>query len=185
MKHTIIILCLSLFMLNTSFASEKEKEMNFYQFKAKTIDGKETSMKAYKNKVVLVVNTASKCGLTPQFEGLEALYKKYKDQGLVILGFPCNQFAGQEPKTEAEIMEFCKLNYDVTFQLFEKIDVNGENAHPLYKYLKKAMPGTPGDEIKWNFTKFLLDKKGNPVKRYAPNIKPAELAQDIEKLLSE
>ncbi|MGC3977819.1 MAG: glutathione peroxidase [Paludibacteraceae bacterium] len=157
----------------------------FYTFTAKTINGETVSMENYEGKVVLVVNTASKCGLTPQFEGLEALYKKYKDQGLVILGFPCNQFAKQDPGTNEEIASFCQSNYGVTFPMFEKIDVNGKNTHPIYQYLKSALPGTLTDGIKWNFTKFLLDKNGNPVERFAPNVKPADLEQDVVALLND
>lgn len=159
--------------------------MDFYQFKAKSINGKEISMHDYKGKVVLVVNTASKCGFTPQYEGLEKLYKEFKNKGLVILGFPCNQFASQEPGSAEEISKFCTLNYGVTFPLFSKIEVNGENADPLYKFLKNSLPGTFGNEIKWNFTKFLLDKKGNPIKRYAPITKPEDITKDIENLLFE
>lgn len=162
-----------------SGAGKAQTTQHFYDFKANTLQGKEISMKDFEGKVVLVVNTASKCGFTPQFEGLEALYKKYKDQGLVILGFPCNQFAHQDPGTNAEIGEFCTKNYGVSFQMMEKIDVNGDNAHPLYKYLKDALGGTLGDSIKWNFTKFLIDRQGNPVKRFAPTVKPADMETDI------
>ena len=155
-----------------------------YDFKAATIAGKEASLSDYQGKVVLIVNTASKCGFTPQFAGLESLYEKYKDRGLVILGFPCNQFGAQEPGTESEIQEFCQLNYGVKFPTFGKIDVNGKDAHPLFKFLTSEKPGILGIEaIKWNFTKFLVDKSGNPVKRYAPNTKPEDIAADIEKLL--
>jgi glutathione peroxidase len=157
---------------------------DFYQFNATSLQGKEISTDTYKGKVVLVVNTASKCGLTPQFEGLEKLYKDYKDKGLVILGFPCNQFANQEPGTEKEISEGCLINYGVTFPMFSKINVNGSNAHPIYKYLKSELKGTLGNEIKWNFTKFLIDKNGNPFKRFGSTTKPEKLRQDIEKLLS-
>jgi glutathione peroxidase len=156
----------------------------FYQFKATLLDGKEVSMKNYEGKVVLIVNTASKCGFTPQYEGLEALYKKYADQGFVILGFPCNQFANQEPGNAQEIATFCRSTYDVTFPMFQKIDVNGKNATPLYKWLKNVLPGTMGNAIKWNFTKFLLDRHGNPVKRYGPPVKPEAIANDIESLLA-
>lgn len=156
----------------------------FYDFKANTLQGKEISMDAYKGKVVMLVNTASKCGLTPQYEGLEKLNKLYKDKGLVILGFPCNQFAGQEPGSEKEIAEGCLINYGVSFQMFSKIDVNGANAHPLYKYLKKELKGFPGSELKWNFTKFMLDKEGKPYKRYSPTTKPEKMIADIEKLLA-
>ena len=169
--------------LFSTSASAQTSTQHFYNFKANSLQGKEISMKTYEGKVVLVVNTASKCGFTPQFEGLEALYEKYKDQGLVILGFPCNQFAHQDPGTNAEIGEFCTANYGVTFPMFEKIDVNGEQAHPLYKYLKDALGGTLGDGIKWNFTKFLLDRNGNPVKRFAPMLKPADMEEDIVALL--
>lgn len=139
-------------------------------------------MDAYKDKVVLVVNTASKCGFTPQYEGLEKLNEEYKDKGLEILGFPCNQFANQEPGGKDEI-ESCLLNYGVDFQMFDKIEVNGKKTHPIFKYLKKELPGTLGGRIKWNFTKFLIDKDGNPVKRFAPSTKPEKLANDIQALL--
>ena len=155
-----------------------------HEFTAANIAGKEVSLADYKGKVVLVVNTASKCGFTPQFAGLEALYEKYKDRGLVILGFPCNQFGAQEPGTADQIQEFCQLNYGVKFPMFGKIDVNGSGAHPLFKFLTSEKPGILGIEaIKWNFTKFLVDKNGNPVKRYAPNTEPKDIASDIEKLL--
>lgn len=157
---------------------------NFYDFKATSLQGKEVSMETYKGKVVLVVNTASKCGLTPQYEGLEKLYREYKDKGLVILGFPCNQFGKQEPGTEKEISEGCLINYGVSFPMFSKIDVNGDNAHPVYKYLKKELKGFPGSEIKWNFGKFMLDRDGKPFKRFAPTTAPEKLRSDIEKLLA-
>jgi glutathione peroxidase len=156
----------------------------FYQFSAVSLQGKEIRMESYKGKTVLVVNTASKCGLTPQFEGLEKLYKKYKDKGLVILGFPCNQFAGQEPGDEKSISEGCVLNYGVTFQMFSKVNVNGENAHPIYKYLKKELKSIFGSRIKWNFTKFLIDKDGTPLKRFSPTTKPEEIDKYLEKLLT-
>lgn len=155
----------------------------FHSLSATSLQGKEINMSAYKGKVVLVVNTASKCGLTPQYEGLEKLFEQYKDKGLVILGFPCNQFANQEPGDTKSISEGCLINYGVTFPMFAKIDVNGPNAHPIYKYLKKELPGFPGNEIKWNFGKFLLDKEGNPVKRFSPIVKPEKLGTYIEKLL--
>lgn len=155
----------------------------FYNFTATSLQGKEINMSAYKGKVVLVVNTASKCGLTPQYEGLSALYEQYKEKGLVILGFPCNQFANQEPGNAKDISEGCLINYGVSFPMFAKIDVNGSNAHPLYKFLKKELPGFPGNEIKWNFGKFLLDKEGNPVKRFSPLVPPLKLAASIEQLL--
>jgi len=160
-------------------------EQKFYDFKALSLQGKEVGMDTYKGKVVLVVNTASKCGLTPQFEGLEKLYKDYKDKGLVILGFPCNQFANQEPGSEKDIAEGCLINYGVTFPMFSKIDVNGENAHPIYKYLKLELKGGIfGSNIKWNFAKFMLDKDGKPYKRYSPTTTPEKLREDIEKLLA-
>jgi glutathione peroxidase len=159
-------------------------EDTFYQFSARSLQGKEISMESYKGKVILVVNTASKCGLTPQYEGLENLYQKYKDKGLVILGFPCNQFGNQEPGTEKEISEGCLINYGVSFQMFSKIDVNGENAHPIYKYLKDSLPGFIGKKIKWNFAKFLIDRSGKPVKRFSPTTVPDKLEKDIEKLLN-
>ena len=158
-------------------------EDNFYQFTARSLQGKEISMETYKGKVVLVVNTASKCGLTPQYEGLENLYEKYKDQGLVILGFPCNQFGNQEPGTEKEISEGCLINYGVSFPMFSKIEVNGENAHLIYKYLKNRLPGIFGKNIKWNFAKFLIDRNGIPVKRFSPTTIPEKLVKDIEKYL--
>ncbi|MDP1804693.1 MAG: glutathione peroxidase, partial [Acidimicrobiales bacterium] len=137
----------------------------------------------YEGKVVLVVNTASKCGFTPQFAGLQELYETYKDRGLVILGFPCDQFGHQEPGDEGEISEFCQLNYGVTFPMFAKIDVNGKDAHPVYEWLRSAKGGVLGDRIKWNFTKFLVNRDGEVVQRYATATKPAKLATDIEKLL--
>ncbi|WP_122640138.1 MULTISPECIES: glutathione peroxidase [unclassified Romboutsia] len=157
--------------------------MKFYNFKAKKMNGQEISMEYFKNKVVLVVNTASKCGLTPQFKSLQELYIEYKDKNFEILGFPCNQFAKQDSGTNEEIHEFCQLNYGVSFNMFEKIEVNGENAHPLYKYLKDEAKGFLSKEIKWNFTKFLIDRDGNVVKRYAPTVSPIKIKNDIEKLL--
>jgi glutathione peroxidase len=155
----------------------------FFQFKARSLQGKEVDMAQFKDKVVLVVNTASKCGFTPQYEGLQKLYEDYKDKGLEILGFPCNQFANQEPGGKEEI-DACLLNYGVDFQMFDKIDVNGKNADPIFKYLKKELPGTLGGRIKWNFTKFLIDREGKPVKRFAPSTKPEKLEKDIQALLS-
>ena len=157
--------------------------MGFYDYKAVKMNGQEVSMGDYKGKVVLVVNTASKCGLTPQLKGLEALYKEYKDKGFIILGFPCNQFANQDPGNNKEISEFCLLNYGVTFDMFEKIEVNGENAHPLYKFLKNEKHGVLGKEIKWNFAKFLIDRDGNVVKRFSPTTVPEKIKSDIEKCL--
>ncbi|WP_223789162.1 glutathione peroxidase [Marinicella meishanensis] len=156
----------------------------FYDFKATTLTGQEQAMDAYQGQVVLVVNTASQCGLTPQYQGLQELYQEFHDQGLVILGFPCNQFGKQEPGTETEISEFCELNYGVSFPMFGKIKVNGDDAHPVFKYLKDALPGTLGKNIKWNFTKFLIGKDGQPIKRFAPTTKPAELKKHIEQALA-
>ncbi len=150
-------------------------ENEFYGFSAKSLQGKDISMEAFKGKTILIVNTASKCGLTPQYEGLEKLYKKYKESGLVVLGFPCNQFANQEPGDEKTIAEDCLINYGVTFPMFAKIDVNGKNAHPLFKYLKKELGGIFGSKIKWNFTKFLVDKNGNAVKRFSPTTSPEKI----------
>lgn len=155
----------------------------FYGLNAKTLQGKEVTMDDYKGKTVLVVNTASKCGLTPQFEGLEALYQKYKGEDFVILGFPCNQFAGQEPGNEKSIEEGCMLNYGVTFPMFAKVDVNGSNAHPVFKYLKSKLGGWFGSSIKWNFTKFLIDSNGKPIKRFAPTVKPSDIEDDIINLV--
>ncbi|PPK88453.1 glutathione peroxidase [Neolewinella xylanilytica] len=154
-----------------------------YQFSAPDIRGRDVSLEDYAGQVVLVVNTASKCGLTPQYEGLETLYQQYKDRGLVILGFPCNQFGGQEAGNEEAISEFCQVNYGVSFPMFSKVEVNGKGAHPIFKYLKKASGGFLTDAIKWNFTKFLVDRQGKPVARFAPTTEPAKLAADIEKLL--
>ena len=184
------------------------KKQSIYDFSVKDIEGKEVSMSQYKGKVLLIVNVASKCGLTPQYEGLEALYQKYKDQGLEILAFPCNQFLGQEPGTNDEIQSFCSLTYNVTFPLFDKIDVNGENESPLYTYLKAQAPfaGYPegteefgdmlthihqktgtrfdqGDAIKWNFGKFLVSKDGKTIIRFEPMVSPDMMEQDIEKML--
>ena len=158
--------------------------MSVYPFKAKAIDGQEVSLSQYQGKALLIVNVASRCGFTPQYEGLEKVYEKYKDRGFEVLGFPCNQFGAQEPGTEQDIKQFCDLNFGVKFPLFAKIDVNGEKAHPLYKYLTTDKPGVLGTEaIKWNFTKFLVDKKGEPVKRYGSAEKPEGLEKDIEAVL--
>jgi glutathione peroxidase len=165
------------------FGKRKHMDENFYQFTAKSLQGKDISMETYKGKVVLVVNTASKCGLTPQYEGLENLYKTYKDRDFVILGFPCNQFGNQEPGTENEISESCLINYGVSFPMFSKIEVNGDGSHPIFNYLKSKLPGTFGKKIKWNFTKFLIDRNGLPVKRFSPTTVPEKLVDDIEKYL--
>ncbi len=155
-----------------------------YDFSATNIDGEEQSLNDYKGKAMLVVNTASKCGFTPQYSGLEKLYKKYEDKGLVVLGFPCDQFGHQEPGNEDEIKNFCSLTYDVTFPMYAKVDVNGDKAHPFWKFLKKEKGGLLGiDAIKWNFTKFLIDKNGEVVKRYAPTDTPEKIEKDIAGLL--
>ncbi len=160
--------------------------MSTFDFKAEDISGKPVDLSQYKGQVLLIVNTASKCGFTPQYKGLEKVYEQFKDKGAVVLGFPCNQFGGQEPEGEAEIGAFCEKNFGVTFPLFSKVDVNGGGAHPLFQHLKKAAPGLLGTEaIKWNFTKFLIKKDGSVYKRYAPSTAPEELVGDIEKLLAE
>ena len=157
---------------------------SIYDFTVSTIMGLPKSLADYKGKVLLIVNTASKCGFTPQYAGLQKLYETYHDKGFEILGFPCNQFMGQEPGSNEEIQNFCQVNYGVTFPMFDKIDVNGPHTHPLYEYLKKAAPAALGlTAIKWNFTKFLVDADGNVLKRFAPNVEPAEIAPDIEALL--
>lgn len=179
-------------------------DMSIYAFQAKLSNGETINLKDYKGKAVLIINTASKCGLTPQYEGLENLYRSYKDQGLEVLAFPCNQFGGQEPGSDEEIQAFCSINYDVSFPVFKKIDVNGKHAHPLYQYLREQAPEDSnidtksrlyqhlsnnfpqileGSDIKWNFTKFLIDQNGNIVKRYFPSTLPEEMEDDIKKLL--
>lgn len=158
--------------------------MNIYDFKVKDIDGNEISMEKYKNKTLLIVNVASKCGFTSQYKGLEELYETYKDKDFIVLGFPSNEFSNQEPGNEEEIKNFCSLTYDVKFDLFSKIEVNGENESKLYSYLKKEQPGIFGTKnIKWNFTKFLVNKNGEVVNRYAPSTKPESLKKDIENIL--
>lgn len=153
-------------------------------FEARTLAGKPVALRDYAGKVVVIVNTASKCGFTPQYQGLEDLYRKYKDRGLVVLGFPCNQFLSQEPGNSEDIGAFCQRNFGVSFPMFEKIEVNGPGTHPLYQWLKAARRGVLGTQrIKWNFTKFLLDRKGDPVARYAPRTEPQALEKDIEALL--
>jgi glutathione peroxidase len=159
--------------------------MSVYEYSARTIDGTEQALSAYRGHPLLIVNVASKCGFTPQYTGLEALYRKYRDRGLVVLGFPCDQFGHQEPGSDAEIGSFCSLTYDVTFPLFGKIKVNGADAHPLYRYLKQSRPGVLGLEaIKWNFTKFLIGKDGEPIKRYAPSDTPESLDADVAAALA-
>ena len=158
--------------------------MSVYEYSARRLDGNEEKLSDYRGQVLLIVNTASQCGFTPQYGGLEALYTKLHAIGLTVLGFPCNQFGAQEPDGETEIGAFCQKNFGVSFPMFAKIEVNGANAHPLYRYLKDAKPGVLGSEaIKWNFTKFLVDRSGEPVARYAPQTTPEELEPPIRKLL--
>ena len=161
----------------------RDSAMNIYEYKVNDIDGNEVPLSKYKGKVLLIVNTASKCGFTPQFEGLEELYKKYMDKDFVVLGFPCNQFKNQDPDSNGEIKSFCSLNYGVTFPMFEKIDVNGKDEHPLYKFLKSKKSGILGNKIKWNFTKFLVDKEGAVVNRFSPTTEPVDIEKYIVELL--
>ncbi|MBB3169474.1 glutathione peroxidase [Simiduia aestuariiviva] len=157
---------------------------DLYSFEAKTLTGELQSLSELKGKVVLVVNTASKCGFTPQYKGLESIYQEYKDKGFEMLGFPCNQFGKQEPGGSEEISEFCELNFGVTFPLYEKVDVNGDNAHPLFTWLKSEAPGLLGTQaVKWNFTKFLVGRDGRVIKRYAPKDKPESIVADLEAAL--
>jgi glutathione peroxidase len=180
MNKKFMIIAFAVINLLTAAAQDNK---DFYKFKVNSIEGKEVNLDIYKGSVILIVNTASKCGFTPQYKGLEELYKKYKEKGFVILGFPCNQFLGQEPGTAEQIQQFCTLNYGVTFPMFQKIEVNGENAYPLYRFLKEQLPLEGKNNIRWNFEKFLIDKTGKPVRRYAPKTKPEELEPDIELLL--
>jgi glutathione peroxidase len=160
--------------------------MNVFDFQATSLDGKPVDLGQYRGKVLLIVNTASKCGFTPQYQGLESLYRELHPRGLEVLGFPCNQFGGQEPGSEAEIGAFCEKNYGVNFPLFAKVDVNGDAAHPLFQHLKQAAPGVLGTEgIKWNFTKFLVGRDGAVLHRYAPQTKPEDIADDVEKALQQ
>ena len=158
---------------------------SIYDIMVQTINGEQKSLAEYKDKVIMVVNVASKCGFTPQYEGLEKMYRNLKDQGLVILGFPCNQFLSQEPGDEKEIAQFCSLTYNVSFPMFSKVDVNGSNTHPLYQFLKSELTGVLGTkDVKWNFTKFLIGRNGEPIKRYAPRDTPEKMLKDVEKSLS-
>ncbi|MCE3199247.1 glutathione peroxidase [Paenibacillus sonchi] len=160
--------------------------MSIYDYKANTLRGQEESLSKYKGKVLLVVNTASKCGFTPQYKGLQEVYDKFKDRGFEVLGFPSNQFAGQEPGESEDIAEFCEINYGVTFPMYEKIEVKGDGAHPLFKYLSKEAPGVLGSKsVKWNFTKFLVDQEGRVLKRFAPQTTPDQIEADIAKLLEQ
>lgn len=183
-KYLLVIVFIT---LSSILYSKGDAKMNktIYDFSVKNIDGKEILLSEFKNKVILIVNVASKCGFTKQYKELQELYEKYKDNGFVILGFPCNQFASQEPGTSQEIKEFCSINYGVNFPLFEKIDVNGDNAHPLYKFLKSAQSGFLSEAIKWNFTKFIVNKKGEVIDRYAPSTSPSSIEDDIKKLINE
>jgi glutathione peroxidase len=156
---------------------------NFYDFEAKLINGKSIVMNEFKGKTIVIVNTASQCGLTPQYEGLEKLFKKYESKGLVILGFPCNQFGQQEKGSATEIEMFCQVNYGVSFPMFAKVNVNGNQAHPLFVFLKSALGGVFGNAIKWNFTKFVIDKNGQPLKRFAPITKPEDIEKYLQKIL--
>lgn len=159
-------------------------QTSIYNFSANRLNGQKTNLSEYKGKTIVVVNTASKCGLTPQYQGLEKLYNEYKNDGLVVLGFPCNQFGSQEKGSSEDIKEFCQVNYGVSFPMFEKIEVNGKNAHPVYKYLKSQLSGgLLGSAIKWNFTKFVIDKNGKPLKRFAPTTKPEKMEDFIKKIL--
>tara|TARA_B100000949_G_C14273977_1_gene448717 strand:- start:948 stop:1442 length:495 start_codon:yes stop_codon:yes gene_type:complete len=161
-----------------------ENSKTIYDFSAKTLNGDDISLERFRGKTILIVNTASKCGLTPQYEGLEQLYQKYQDRGLTILGFPCNQFGRQETGTSDEIQEYCQMNYGVTFPMFEKVEVNGRNAHPIFKFLTSELPGGLfGKRIKWNFTKFVIDKNGTPRKRFGPATRPEKMQGFIEKIL--
>ena len=186
-QETAGMVLLMLFSLaSVSCTAETSKPgpgKTIYAFSVQTIDGAEKSLAEYRGSVVLIVNVASKCGFTPQYKGLQELYDKYKNRGFVVLGFPCNQFGAQEPGTNSEIKKFCTINYGVTFPMFDKIDVNGENAHPLYKYLIAAQGGLITDAIKWNFTKFLVDRKGAVVKRYSPQTAPKDIEGDLKKYL--
>jgi glutathione peroxidase len=170
-------------ILRRAFHQGAEVTMsNVYDFSAKTIDGEERKLDAYRGKTLLIVNVASRCGMTPQYEGLEAMYRKYKDQGLEVLGFPCNQFGQQEPGSEEDIKQFCTTRYEVTFPMFAKVDVNGDGAHPLYQHLKKE-DQTGAKPIAWNFTKFLVDKAGKVLKRFAPSDKPETIDKDVKNAL--
>ena len=206
MKKSITCIAVMLVTLLTACAQKQEKMTTIYDFKALNNKGEEVDMAQYKGKVLMIVNTASKCGFTPQYDGLEALYKKYQDQGLVILGFPCDQFKHQEPGSDEEIAEFCRLNHGVTFPLMKKIDVFGENAHPIFVYLCNQVPdeevhglkdkatmklvdslskseGRKDGEIRWNFTKFLISKDGSVIKRFPPVAEPKDMEADIEAML--
>lgn len=183
MKNYLLLLISLLLFQDLLYA--QDKKMALYDFNVKRITGEEISMSIYKDKVLLIVNVASECGFTPQYKGLETLYQNHKDEGFIVLGFPSNQFGKQEPKSDKEIYFFCQGTYDVSFDMFSKIDVNGDNAAPLYQYLKKEQNGVLWTEaIKWNFTKFLVDKEGKVIKRYGSSTKPEEIEEDIKVLLA-
>lgn len=173
---TVILLFISVLIMSVQTRKGENMDKSIYEFQVKTIEGKDITLKEYKGKTMLIVNVASKCGFTKQYKGLQELYEKYKDSDFVILGFPCNQFGNQEPGSNDEIKEFCSVNYDVTFPMFDKINVNGDDAHPLYKFLKEKAPGALGTKsIKWNFTKFLIDAEGNVIERFGSAKTPEEL----------
>jgi glutathione peroxidase len=182
--YFIIIVILATILYNGCVTREVPVEKNIYEFTAKSIDGKDSSLSKYQGEIVLIVNVASKCGFTSQYAELQKLYETYKDKGFIVLGFPCNQFGSQEPGDEKSIQNFCQINYGVTFPLFAKIDVNGKNAHPLYRYLTAIKSGLFGHSIKWNFTKFLINQQGVPVERYASITAPKKIAKDIEKIIN-
>lgn len=182
----LIVMCSSPTLSKDVKESMSQTGQSIYEFTAKGLDGKDVGFDQYKGKVLLIVNTASQCGFTPQYAELEKLHEKFGDQGLDVLAFPCNQFGHQEPGNSTEIENFCQTKYGVKFKMFEKIDVNGKSEHPLYAYLKEKAPGVLGSEaIKWNFTKFLVNRKGEVVKRYAPNVNPLDISSDIDKELSQ
>lgn len=179
MKYIIVLIGVLMFSTSTKAISAE----SLHELSAVRIDGSEEKLSKYEGKVILVVNVASECGFTKQYKGLQEVYDKLEEKGLVIMGFPCNQFGGQEPGSNEEIQEFCSINYAVTFPMYEKIDVNGENTHPVYQFLKTNSNGFITSDIKWNFTKFLVDQNGKVVERYASKVKPSEIIEDIEKLL--
>ena len=184
-KFTLVLAIITtLTLISCNAQEDKSMKSSLYDFTVKDIDGKDVKLSDFKGKVILIVNVASQCGFTKQYTGLQEIYQKYKDKGFVVLGFPCNQFGGQEPGSEEDIKTFCSSNYNVTFPMFSKIDVNGDNTAPLYEFLKNEVKGIVGTkDIKWNFTKFLIDKNGKVVDRFAPQTAPADIADDIEKLL--
>ena len=185
LSHIALLAGVLLFGFSANAQNQNKGMATIYDFKALNNKGEEVDFADYQGKVLLIVNTASKCGFTPQYDGLEALWKKYKDQGLVVIGFPCDQFAHQEPGTDEEIAEFCRLNHGVTFPLMKKIEVNGEGAHPIYKYLKSETKGFLGSgAIKWNFSKFLISRDGKKIERYAPTVKPEALDAKVAAMLA-